>query len=251
MPGRFRQGGLLFPPLVVVFTLALWSCGGEPPDKEFRYPADAKTPYENPFEPELMRMVAQAAASPEVDLVFLGDSITAGWRRRGKPVWGEFYSSRRAANFGVGMAQTGSVLWRIDAGHFDVIRPRLIVMMIGTNNTHYGRHSPEQIADGVTAIVARLRTKLPETKILVLAIFPRGRSLTDPYRVNNENANRLLAHIADEEWVYFRDIGATFLRPDGSIKPEAMVDPVHLSEVGYRLWAEAIEDDVIRLLQEQ
>jgi beta-glucosidase len=57
-----------------------------------------------------------------------------------------------------------------DNGNIDGSEPKAAVLMIGTNNS--GSNTPEEIADGIKAIVAKLRTKLPETKILVLAIFP-------------------------------------------------------------------------------
>ena len=214
-------------------------------------PADATTPFRNPYETERLQMLGQQAArQPGVQLVFLGDSITQYWERQGREVWEEFYGDRHALNFGVGMAQTGNLLWRIEAGHFDFIEPRLIVLMIGTNNTHFGGHTPPQIAAGVAAVIDALQTRLPETRILLLGIFPRGREVDDPRRGNNEAVNRLLASQADGDRVIFRDISAAFLNPDGSVNRELMKDPVHLNARGYRAWSEAIEADISRLLGE-
>src|SRR3990172_4534699 len=107
-----------------------------------------------------------------VDLVFIGDSITQGWEGRGKEVWQKFYGERNAVNLGIGGDRTQHVIWRLDNGNLEGISPKLAVIMIGTNNS--GTNTPEQIAAGTTAIVKQLRTKTPQTKILVLAIFPRG-----------------------------------------------------------------------------
>jgi lysophospholipase L1-like esterase len=236
----------------VILALALFvgSCEQDAPGGHYKRPADATTPFENRHEPQRMKEVAEVALRNDIDLVFFGDSITDGWKNSGRAVWEKFYGNRRAANFGIGMAETGNLLWRINAGHFDVIQPRLIVLMIGTNNTEYGKHSPQQIADGIAAVIDSLRERQPEARILLLGIFPRGKIRDDPSRLNNEAVNQFIARIADGKQVVFRDIGAVFLKPDGSVDPELMADSVHLNAQGYRRWAEAIEDDVRRLLGE-
>jgi len=183
-----------------------------------------------------------------VDLIFIGDSITQGWEGAGKNVWAEFYGHRNAVNLGIGGDRTQHVLWRLDHGNIDGISPKLAVLMIGTNNS--GSNTPEQIAEGVKAIVEKLRAKLPTTKILVLAIFPRGETKDDPRRKVNEAANALIQKLADNEWVFYLDIGPKFLAPDGTLSREVMPDLLHLNEKSYRTWAEAIEPMVKRLMGE-
>lgn len=183
-----------------------------------------------------------------VDLIFIGDSITQGWEGAGKNVWAEFYGRRNAVNLGIGGDRTQHVLWRLDHGNIDGIAPKLAVLMIGTNNS--GSNTPEQIAEGVKAIVEKLRAKLPTTKILVLAIFPRGATKDDPRRKVNEAANTLIQKLADEKWVYYLDIGPKFLAEDGTLSREVMPDLLHLNEKSYRIWAEAIEPMVKRLMGE-
>ena len=121
------------------------------------------------------------AEKGDIDLVFLGDSIMQQWENEGKEVWDKYYSHRNAANFGMSGDCTQHVIWRIDNGNFDGISPKLVVLLIGVNNCGYD--SQQQIADGVTAIVQRLRAKLPKTKILVLGIFPMGKESDNPKRV--------------------------------------------------------------------
>jgi lysophospholipase L1-like esterase len=236
--------------MVLALMLSLTSCESNKLDAEPKRPADAITPFMNLHETERMNDVAESARRSDVDLVFLGDSITDYWRMSGKDVWEEFYGSRRAVNFGIGMAETGNLLWRIHAGHFDVIRPQLIVLMIGTNNTQYGKHSPQQIAEGIATIIENLKARQPAAKILLLGIFPRGKTSNDPYRLNNEAANRIIAELGDGKQVVYRDIGEIFLEPGGSIRPDITTDNLHLNALGYRLWAEAIEEDIARLLSE-
>jgi lysophospholipase L1-like esterase len=188
-----------------------------------------------------------------VDLIFIGDSITDWWGYTGAAVWMKYYAKRNAVNLGAGGDQTCHVLWRLDHGNIDGISPKLAVIMIGTNNAGHTPHqAPEQIAAGIKAIVERLRTKLPKTKILLLAIFPRGANNDDPLRKINMKANELASQLADNEHVFFLDIGPKFLAADGSTLPkEIMPDLLHPSGKGYEIWAEAIEPTVAKLMGEK
>jgi lysophospholipase L1-like esterase len=184
-----------------------------------------------------------------VDLIFIGDSITQGWEGAGKNVWAKFYGSRNAVNLGIGGDRTQHVLWRLENGNIEGISPKLAVIMIGTNNS--GSNTSEQIADGVKAIVAKLRKDLPSTKILVLGIFPRGEKPNDARRQVNEGANKLIAKLADGKDVHYLDIGEKFLEADGTLSKQIMPDLLHLNEKSYTIWAEAIEPKVAELLGEK
>jgi len=140
------------------------------------------------------------------------------------------------------------VLWRLDNGNIDGLKPKLAVLMIGTNNS--GGNTSEQIAAGVKAIVEKLRMKLPETKVLVLAIFPRGPDKDFPQRKVNEGANAIIKGLADDKMVYYLDIGPKFLAEDGTLSREVMQDLLHLNERSYRTWAESIEPTVKKLMGE-
>lgn len=198
----------------------------------------------------------------EAPLVFLGDSITQGWSGKGKATWEKYYTPRKAANFGIGGDRTEHVLWRLQNGNFDGLSPKLIVLMIGTNNTgHVGREQKElqgakyqcsagQTAEGVKLILEALKKKCPKSKILLLGIFPRGEKPADAMRQQNEATNALIAKFADGQTVQFLDIGQTFLQPDGTLTREIMPDLLHLSEAGYEKWAAALEPKVKELLGE-
>ncbi len=183
-----------------------------------------------------------------VDLVFIGDSITQGWEGAGKTVWDEFYGKRNAVNLGIGGDRTQHVLWRLDHGNIEGISPKLAVLMIGTNNS--GANSSDQIAQGVTAIVEKLQTRLPKTKVLILAIFPRGPDASNKNRQINEGANAIVAKLADNKSVYYLDIGKNFLADDGTLSKAVMPDLLHLNEKSYRTWAESIEPQVKEILGE-
>lgn len=181
-----------------------------------------------------------------VDLIFIGDSITQGWERAGKTVWEEFYAKRNAVNLGIGGDRTQHVLWRLDHGNVEGISPKLAVLMIGTNNS--GTNTSEQIAAGIEAIVDKLKKKVPETKVLILGIFPRGADAGDTKRKVNEGANALVSKLADGKQVFYLDIGRNFLAADGSLSKEIMPDLLHLNDKSYRIWAESIEPKVTELM---
>jgi beta-glucosidase len=188
-------------------------------------------------------------AEGNADLLFIGDSITQGWEGRGKNVWAKYYGKRNAVNLGIGGDRTQHVIWRLDNGNIKGISPKLAVIMIGTNNS--GNNSSEQIADGVTVIVKQLRKKLPEMKVLLLAVFPRGPNKDDKRRQVNEKANAIFAKLADGKQVHYLDIGPKFLAKDGTLSREIMPDLLHLTEKGYTIWADSIEAKVAELMKKK
>jgi lysophospholipase L1-like esterase len=197
----------------------------------------------------------------EAQLVFLGDSITHGWESRGKAVWEKYWAPLKAANFGIGGDRTEHVLWRLQNGNYDGLKPKLTVLMIGTNNTgHVNRAqkelngavyqcSAEQTAEGVKQIIDTLKKKCPGMKILILGIFPRGVDNNDAMRKQNIATNEIIAKLADNSTVYYNDIGKVFLTPDGVLSKDIMPDLLHPNEKGYEMWANAIEAQVKDLLK--
>lgn len=184
----------------------------------------------------------------EAQLVFLGDSITEGWGGAGKGVWAKSWEPLKPANFGIGGDRTEHVLWRLEHGNYDGLKPKLTVLMIGTNNTGHRMDPATETASGVQAIVAKLRSKQPQMKVLVLGVFPRGEKADDPMRLRTNEINALLPKLADGKDVDYLDISKTFLQPDGSLSKEIMPDFLHLSPKGYELWAAAIEPKVKELM---
>ena len=162
----------------------------------------------------------------------------------------KFYAPRNAVNLGIGGDQTSHVLWRLDHGNIDGISPKLAVVMIGTNNAGSGQNS-EQVAAGVKAVVEKLRAKLPQTKVLLLAIFPRGPNNQDNLRQVNTKANEIISKLADDQNVFFLDIGPNFVAADGTLSKDVMPDLLHLNPESYQTWAESIEPMVKKLMGEQ
>lgn len=185
-------------------------------------------------------------------LIFVGDSITHLWESRGRKVWDKYFAPRGAINLGFSGDRTEHVLWRLEHGEVDGIHPKLAVVMIGTNNTGQERHDPaEQTAAGVKAILHDLRTKLPDTKILLLAVFPRSAKPTDHLREVNTKLNSIIKNDADGKHIYWLNINKVFLTDDGTLTRAMMPDLLHPSEHGFELWAKAIEPSVKKLMDEK
>ena len=189
----------------------------------------------------------ELAKKGDIDVLFLGDSITDGWRSTGKEVWQKTFVPLHFANFGIGGDRTQHVLWRIQNGELEGIKPKAAVIMIGTNNL--GSNSNEEIAEGIKAIVDEIRQKQPQTKILLLGIFPRSAKPTDKARDQIKDINKQIAKFDDGKNVKYLDIGDKFLEKDGAITKEIMPDYLHLSQKGYQIWADAILPALQELLQ--
>lgn len=186
----------------------------------------------------------ERASKGDVDVLFLGDSITAGWN---KDVWKERYEPLKAANFGIGGDRTQNVLWRIQNGELEGISPKVVVLMIGTNNL--SSNTPPEIAEGITAIVKDIRQRKPETKILLLGVFPRAKDAGNGARPKIAEINQMISKLDDGAKVFYLDIGDKFLEPDGSISSETMPDFLHLSPAGYKTWADAMDSRLQELLK--
>lgn len=176
-------------------------------------------------------------------LVFVGDSITAGWDAT---LFGQFYGARAPLLLGIGGDGTQGVLARLPQ-EWGPMHPKLVVLLIGTNNLPYG--SPENIALGIAEILRWIHRQSADTKVLVVGILPRG-SPTDPARGALARVNQLIAQCADGNRVFFTDIGRTLVDANGVLSPAVSGDALHLSQVGYAIMATALEPDIKRIMGE-
>jgi lysophospholipase L1-like esterase len=191
------------------------------------------------------------AKQGDAELLFMGDSITDFWRNpegnyAGKPVLDKHFGQWKIANYGIAGDTTQGVLYRLEDGEGAGINPRAIMLMIGTNNT--ARNSAAEIAEGVGAVVLSLQRHYPRAQILLLGIFPRGRSASDPIRGMLAEINKSISRLDDGKQVHYLDIGAAFLEADGSISPTVMSDALHPTTKGYEIWAQAVEQPLTRLM---
>lgn len=182
------------------------------------------------------------AKQGNIELAFIGDSITQGWENAGKAVWDENYANRKAINLGFGGDRTEHVIFRLQYGNnLAKNKPKVAVMMIGTNNTGHNMQAPGEVAAGVARILELLEERTPDTKVLLLGVFPRGIQPLDEKRLNNIAINQQIRRFHDGERVHYLDIGSVFLEEDQTLSPQIMPDALHLSPEGYKRWAEAIE----------
>lgn len=196
------------------------------------------------------------ARDGKVEVAFFGDSITEAWLTTGASAWNRWFAPLRAGNFGLSGDRTQQVLWRMQHGELDGLSPEVAVVLIGTNNTSPGlgensltrRNTPAEIVEGVMAVVGTLRLRLPQTKVLLLGIFPRGHP-HDPARAKIARINSTLARAyAGSPWVRFLDIGRKFLNADKFLPADLMPDALHLSPAGYDIFADSIRAPLAQLM---
>lgn len=201
----------------------------------------------------VMRMKAEI--DPEI--VLIGDSITHFWGgqpdggklgNRGTETWEQLFGKRRVLNLGFGWDRTQNVLKRIVLGELDGLKPKAIVIHIGTNNLaqteNCRANTPAEIVAGIGAIIEQAQAKCPGAKIVLMGIFPRGQKPEDPKRAVLKEINRLLAPLGQKPGVTFLDITDKWLSPDGTISKELMPDFLHPNQKGYAVWAEAIRGEL-------
>jgi lysophospholipase L1-like esterase len=178
------------------------------------------------------------------EVMFIGDSITWEWERNaatGVPVWESELKPLHAATFAMSGDRTEHVLWRLKNGNLDTpAKPKVFVLLIGTNNTLQRKDPPQEIAAGVRLILDTIQERFPNSQTLLYGIFPMGLSPQNPGRVNNAATNVLLAKFDNDKNIHFIDLGPQFVHTDGTLKVELFRDNLHLSQDGYRLWAASL-----------
>lgn len=187
--------------------------------------------------------ICEQARKGEAEVVFLGDSITHGWKY--VPEWQERFGRYDALNAGISSDRVEHLLWRVRHGNLDKVKPKVAVLLIGVNNLAVS--SPDDIAAGVRQVVAEIHARSPRTQVLLLGLFPSGKERDHPRRAKIDAVNRKLAPLGKIQGVDFVDIGDRFLERDGSLSKEIMPDFLHLSARGYRIWADAIEPRLARI----
>lgn len=194
----------------------------------------------------------KGSINPEV--VLIGDSITHFWGgqpdggkmgNRGTETWQGLFGHRRVLNLGFGWDRTQNVLKRIELGELDGLNPKAIVIHIGTNNlaktVNARDNTPAEIAEAIALIIDRAQAKCPSAQVILMAIFPRGQSESDPKRAILADINQRLALLAGKPRVVFLDLTDKWLQPDGSLSKDLMPDFLHPNQKGYAVWAEALK----------
>lgn len=206
-------------------------------------PATTPTP-SHPREHEQLKAEAKKG---NIDLLFVGDSLTWNWKKAGLPIWKEKYAPLKAANFGLGGDRTQHVLWRLGNGELEGIKPKVVVLLIGTNNID--KDKPEQIALGIKANIDLITTKLPDTKVLLLGLFPRMEKPDGRKRILVGKVNEIIAKFDDGKRVRYLDIGSKFLDKSGTLTLEITRDHLHLTDKGYKIWADAMQPTLDEMMK--
>ncbi len=183
----------------------------------------------------------------KVDLVFIGDSITHGWETGGFNIWNKYYGNRHSLDLGFSGDRTENVLWRLQHGEVAGINPKVVVLLIGTNNTGHRYENPETTAIGIKCNIDELQQRLPNTKILLLAIFPRDEKPDGVMRQINNKVNVIISAYADNKKIFFLDINSKFLGENGVLSKDIMPDFLHPNEKGYEILAKAMEPMLVKL----
>lgn len=189
-------------------------------------------------------LVARKESMKDTPVVFLGDSITEGWLGTGKASWDRYFAPIRALNLGIGGDETQHILWRIDRGALDGISPKALVLLIGTNNIGNSGMNGTDSAKGVRRVLDAVRAKLPSTRILLLAVFPRDENPGTPFRREVQTLNREIALLADGRDVRLIDYAGLFQKPDGTLPQSLFPDFLHLSPEAYEIWARELVKDI-------
>lgn len=178
----------------------------------------------------------------------MGDSITDFWPRVGEYSWLKF-APYHPADFGISGDATENVIWRFTHGELDGIHPKVVVLMIGTNNIgHKPADEPEWAAAGVVKIVQIFREKLPDTKILLLGVFPRDHKESKT-RADVAAINETIRKLDDGNMIRYLDIGNVFLDGNGEIPHDIMLDRLHPTAKGYDLWYNAMKPLLDEMMQ--
>lgn len=193
----------------------------------------------------------EIARKGDIELLLMGDSITDFWRNAegpfaGKPVFDKYFGNLKVANFGIAGDSTQGVLFRLQNGEGKGFSPKLVMLMIGTNNTM--QNTGPEIAEGVGAVVFELKKDFPTAKILLLAIFPRDKP-GDQVRKTIDEVNRRIAKLHDGKKVFYLDIGTKFLDEKDFIPQDVMSDALHPTTKGYEIWAEAVKEHIEKLMK--
>ena len=210
---------------------------------------------------EFQRVNREVAAAQNSRLVFFGDSITWSWSlgpATGRELWENHFADFKPINMGNSGDITPVMLHRVTRGNLafpDGRHPKVAVLLCGINNFGVTQSAggkekwelgadcpPEDIANGQRAIAQVFRRKLPQTRLIMMALLP----VADHAKWKRcQKVNALQAAvIRDSTEVAFIDLQDRFLLADGSINKSLFTDGLHLSAEGYQVWAKGIASKI-------
>ncbi|XP_050695796.1 platelet-activating factor acetylhydrolase IB subunit alpha2-like [Eriocheir sinensis] len=181
----------------------------------------------------------------EPDVVFVGDSIVANLQCT--DLWEKWFAPMHCLNFGIGGDQTQHVLWRLRNGELESIKPKAVVVLVGTNNHE---HTAAEVAGGITEICRTIREKQPQAYIVALTLLPRGEK-PNRLREKNDEVNSLIKEsLRAIDLCQVINVDQDLVLGDGSIDHRDMYDYLHLTSQGYRRAFEPVYLFLTNLLHE-
>ena len=193
-----------------------------------------------------------AAYKNDVDMVWIGDSITHFWEKDcngnnnkykigGLNTYKKYFSNYKVINLGYSGDRTENTLWVVnESGYLKNLKAKMAVVMIGTNNIGHKRSTPAAAAAGVTKIVEGIRTQLPDAKIVLFGVFPRGANAKHIFRKQVAEINKVICKLGDDKNVFYCDITDKFVDKKGNLPRTLMPDVLHPNDAGYEIWAQAM-----------
>ena len=252
-PPRPADVFLGMPSLAAAVMAALLTFGAVPVSAQTVGPADRPASRTDLNSSIAHGELVEKARRGRIDAYFVGDSIVRRWGALDYPDllanWNANFFGWNAANFGWGADRIENVLWRLENGELDEVRPKVIVVLAGTNNVGAEPGGEEKIADitrGQQALVALCRRKAPEATVILTAIFPRNDHPAVVPEIVRVNAR--LAGLADGKKVRFLDINDELADPQGKLYEGMTFDGLHPTLKGYQIWADALKPILVELL---
>ena len=171
-----------------------------------------------------------------VSIAFLGDGLTVGGQ------WENWFPEYNILNLAVAGNTTDDVLGALDA--VVELRPNAIVIGVGTNDLGW-RKSDEYVVRNLETIMHSLRKRLPETRIMVQSLLPRGKDFAETIR----SINRHIWQYAPTQYVRYLDLWPALATPEGELGPDFTNDQLHLTDAGYEAWVNELRPGLDTLFE--
>ena len=190
-------------------------------------------------------LVLPADVKEQCQLLFLGDQVMNQWDRA-LALFRKEYGKYKPLNFAIFNNRPENMLWQVGNGALDGLHPRLVV--IHSQAFFYSPATAEDLAAGMEATARLVAKRMPDAKVLLVGGFPIGEKPNDVRRAKIAAYNALLAKAADNERIFFLDIGKAFLKPDGTLAKGAAPSFQAYTEESFVRWADAQRDTIARLM---
>ena len=186
---------------------------------------------------EIRSAIGTTTTRPNV--VLLGDDLAKGWEDQGAEAAKECFGSRRVNNAGIEGDSLAQIIWRARYSCLSAFRPALVVLHAGLVDSEI---TAEEFVDAYNDLITEARAKQTASKIIVMAVPPRGASPDDPMRGRIEFINEELEKLITNDKTFFVNCNDELLEPDGTLSPEMSPDQIHFSSKAYEIWGKAIQE---------